>query len=82
MGSHLDDPLRLTDADVDALAWEFINSAYAHKTYADWPLDRRLEGFLRRRGLGRAVEDGDAYDFILNRVMSYIGVAPPRVGDG
>ncbi|BAX92957.1 hypothetical protein [Mycobacterium shigaense] len=64
----------LTDADVDALAWHFMNSDYADDTYADWPLDRRLDGYLRRRGLHRIVEDGDAYDLLLDRVMCYIGV--------
>jgi hypothetical protein len=73
MASMLGDPPLLTDSDVDALAWEFLNSAYADDTYADWPLDRRLEGFLRRRRLVRIVEDGDAYDLVLNRVMAYIG---------
>ena len=51
MAYTLGDPPLLSDSDVDALAWQFLNSAYADKTYADWPLDRRLDGFLRRRGL-------------------------------
>ncbi|MEE6179743.1 hypothetical protein [Mycobacterium sp. 050134] len=63
----------LTDADVDGLAFQFLHSAYATDTYADWTLDRRVEGFLRHRGLVRLAEDGDAYELILNRVMSYIG---------
>jgi hypothetical protein len=80
MASTLGDPPLLTDSDVDALAWQFLNSPYAdNKTYADWPLDRRLDGFLRRQGLVRLAEDGDAYDLILNRVLAYIGRrVPPR----
>ena len=75
MASTLGDPPLLTDSDVDALAWQFLNSAYAdNNKYADWPLDRRLDGFLRRQGLIRLAEDGDAYDLILNRVLAYIGV--------
>jgi hypothetical protein len=69
-------PPLLTDSDVDALAWQFLHSGYADDTYADWPLDRRLEGFLHRQGLVRLVEDGDAYELILNRVMAHIGVRP------
>ncbi len=69
------DPSLLTDSDVDALAWRFLNSAYAEKTYADWPLDRRLDGFLRRRGMFRIAEDGDAYDLVLDRVMRHVGAA-------
>jgi hypothetical protein len=63
----------LTDLEVDALAWEFLNSAYAAETYADWSLDRRLDGFLLRSGLDRVVQDGDAYDLLLSQVMAHIG---------
>jgi hypothetical protein len=69
MANKSGDPRLLTDSDVDALARQFVNSAYADKTYADWPLDRRLDGFLRRKGLFRVVEDGDAYGLLLERVM-------------
>jgi hypothetical protein len=72
MTSLPSDPPLLTDGDVDALAWQFLHSPYADQTYADWPLDRRLDGFLRREGLARLVEDGDTYDLILDRVMAYI----------
>ncbi len=73
MGSTLGNPPSLTDSAVDALAWEFLNSAYADDTYADWPLDRRIDGFLRRNGLVRIVQDGDASDLVLSRVMAHIG---------
>jgi hypothetical protein len=79
MASRLGDPPLLTDSDVDALAWQFFNSAYADDTYADWPLDRRLDGFLRRQGLSSVAEDGDAYDLVLNRVMAYIGAVSQPV---
>jgi hypothetical protein len=46
MASTLGGPLLLTDADVDALAWQFLNSGYTADTYADWLLDRRLDGGL------------------------------------
>jgi hypothetical protein len=69
-------PPSLTDADLDALARQFLESAYADNTYADWPLDRRLVGFLRHGGLVRLAEDGDAHDLVINRVMAYIGVRP------
>ncbi|MCV7091197.1 hypothetical protein [Mycobacterium interjectum] len=73
-------PPLLTDSDVDALAWQFLHSSYADDAYADWPLDRRLDGFLRREGLVRLVEDGDTYDLILDRVMAYIA-ARARLSD-
>jgi nucleotide-binding universal stress UspA family protein len=54
MTFSLGDPPLSTDSDVDALAWQFLKSDYADKAYADWPLDRRLDGFLTRRGLAGA----------------------------
>ena len=80
MTSLPSDPPLLTDGDVDALAWQFLHSSYAGETYADWPLDRRLVGFLRRQGLARLVEHGDTYDLILDRVMAYIA-ARARLSD-
>ena len=72
MASPLSGPLLLTDSDVDALAWRFVHSSYAGKSYADWTLERRLDGFLRHQGLVRLIEDGDAYELVLSRVMAYI----------
>ncbi len=77
MANTLGDPPLSTDSDVDALAWQFLTSAYADKTYADWPLDQRLDGFLRRRGLFHIAEDGDAYVLVLDRVMRHIGKGSP-----
>lgn len=75
MASTLGDPPLLADYDVNALAWQFLKSPYAdNDAYADWPLDRRLDGFLCRQGLVRLAEDGDAFDLILNRVLAYIAV--------
>ncbi|BBA88975.1 MULTISPECIES: hypothetical protein [Mycobacterium] len=75
--SALGGPPLLTDSDVDAIACRFVRSPYADNTmYREWPLDRRIEGFLRREGLVRLAEDGDAYDLILGRVMAYISAVP------
>ncbi len=73
MGSMLSNPPSLTDSDVDALAWEFLNSAYADDTYASWSLERRLDGFLRRSEFAGISQDGDACDLVLSRVMAHIG---------
>jgi hypothetical protein len=64
-------PPLLTDSDVDSLAWEFLNSSYVSATYADWPLDRRLDKFLRRRDLARVADDGDLVNIALDRIMAY-----------
>ena len=81
------DSLWLTDADVDGIARQFLDSEYASAVYIEWPLDRRLERFLRRGGFRRVADDGDGYNVVLDRVMSYVsyvGAAtdPPRKRPG
>jgi hypothetical protein len=38
----------------------------------NWPLEQRLEGFLRHRGMARVADDGDTCSVLLDRVMRYI----------
>ena len=69
-------PLLLTDTDVDALAREFMLSRYLGPIYADWSPDRRLDTFLRRRGLSRVADDGDLSMIVLDRIMVQVSAAP------
>ena len=62
----------LTGSNVDLLANQFLHSDYAAEAYMNWPLDRRLEGFLRNRGMARVADDGDTCDVLLGGVMSRI----------
>ncbi len=78
MGSH---PPLLTDSDVDALAREFLRSRYVATIYADWPPDRRLDTFLRRRGLSRVADDGDLSNIVLDRIMTCVGIVPRSLDD-
>jgi len=66
-------PLLLTDSDVDTLASEFLQSRYVDLIYADWSPDRRLDTFLRRRGLSRVADDGDLSEVVLHRIMAQVG---------
>ncbi|ORV82617.1 hypothetical protein AWC11_23450 [Mycobacterium interjectum] len=72
----LNPPLLLTDTDVDALAREFLVSRYLGPIYADWSPDRRLDTFLRRRGLARVADDGDLSMIVLDRIMAQVSAAP------
>ncbi|SPM27753.1 hypothetical protein [Mycobacterium terramassiliense] len=72
----LNPPLLLTDTDVDALAREFLLSRYLGPIYADWSPDRRLDTFLRRRGLARVADDGDLSMMVLERIMANVSAAP------
>ena len=60
----------LTESDLDALASDFLQSHYLGSTYADWSPDRRLDVFLRRRGLARVANDGDLSHNVLERIMA------------
>lgn len=65
----------LTESDLDALASDFLESHYLGSTYADWAPDRRLDMFLRRRGLPRVANDGDLSHNVLERIMARTGRA-------
>ena len=64
--------VELTTGQLDAIAWDFLGSEYAEQIYADWPMDRRLDAFLRHEGRDDLVNDGAAYDALLQRVMTNI----------
>ena len=68
-------PWFLTDSDVDSLASDFLESSYLGSIYADWSPDRRLDTFLRRRGLARVADDGDLSNHVLQRIMSHVSRA-------
>ncbi|WP_156689300.1 hypothetical protein [Mycobacterium sp. Marseille-P9652] len=68
-------PLLLSDSDVDDLASEFLRSRYVDTIYADWSPDRRLDTFLRRRGLSRVADDGDLSRIVLDCIMAHVGRA-------
>lgn len=74
-------PASLTDSDVDTLAREFLHSPYIGLIYADWAPDRRLDTFLRRRGLARVADDGDLSNVVLDRIMAYVHIVPPSLDD-
>ncbi|MCV7150445.1 hypothetical protein [Mycolicibacterium pyrenivorans] len=64
---------------LDEVAWQFLRSEFAGAIYVDWPIDRRLDAFLRRHS-GRAGyralhDDGTAYNALLDRVMANIAPA-------
>lgn len=73
-------PAILLDSDVDLLAWQFLDSRYVDDAYANWTIDRRVEGFLRHRGMARIADDGDTVGILVGRVMRYIRIRPGSGG--
>ena len=63
-------PLELTKRKLDAIAWKFLGSEFTGQTYADWPIDRRVDAYLWHHGLIEIVNDGGAYNALLDRVMA------------
>lgn len=64
-----------SNVELDELAWEFLGSEFTQDIYADWPLERRLDAYLRHHQLDGIVNDGAAYSSLLDRVMTNIGAA-------
>jgi hypothetical protein len=67
--------LALTKRTLDTIAWSFLGSEFTRQIYANWPIDRRVDAYLRRQGLIDIVNDGGAYDALLERVMANISRA-------
>ena len=67
--------VELTNRRLDAIAWRFLGSEFTGQIYADWPIDRRVDAYLRHDGLVDIVNDGGTYNALLERVMANIGRA-------
>lgn len=63
------------DAELDAIAWGFLSSTYAGSNFTEWPIDRRLDAYLRHKGLRRVADDGTVCAALLERVMANISTA-------
>ena len=66
------------DARRDALAWSFLESEFAAPDYVNWPLERRLDAYLSRRGRVAERTDGTEFEALIQRVMHTIGPALRR----
>jgi len=67
--------IKLDERQLSSLAWDFLRSEFTGLIYADWPVDRRLEAYLTHLGMSPVVNNGDAFDAVLQQVLAKIGPA-------
>lgn len=65
----------LTTEELDTIAWDFLRSEFTDRAYAIWPLDRRVDAYLRRCGRDDLINEGAVYEALVQRVMANIGRA-------
>jgi hypothetical protein len=70
--------VELQDAELDAIAWGFLESPYAGNCFTQWPIDRRLHAYLVHYGLGDVADDGTVSAALLDRVMANIAATLDR----
>ncbi|BBY63436.1 hypothetical protein [Mycolicibacterium helvum] len=66
---------QIVERELEAIAWEFLCSPYTGRTYWDWPLERRLDAYLRHHGRDDILNNGAAYATVVDRVMANLGRA-------
>ena len=69
------DRVESSKQELDAIAWKFLGSEFTGQTYADWPIDRRIDAYLQHHGLTHIANDGSFCKALLERVMANIGPA-------
>jgi uncharacterized protein YqjF (DUF2071 family) len=67
--------VELTAQQLDQIAWRFLRSEFTEQVYANWPIDRRIDTYLLHHGLTDIINDGSAYNALLDHVMASIGPA-------
>lgn len=71
-------PDGLLDRELESISWDFLQSQFTGPVYAGWPIDRRLEVYLLRRGLTAVANSGTMSMALLEKVMANIGPALRR----
>jgi len=64
-----------TAEEIDGIAWQFLCSPFTRREYWDWPLERRIDAFLRQRERFDLLNDGGAHRALTERVMANLSRA-------
>ncbi len=70
-----DDVAEAPEDELNTIAWGFLGSEFTELTYANWPIDRRVDAYLTHLGRAGLVNNGDAHQAIVQRVMANLGAA-------
>jgi hypothetical protein len=58
------------DRELDTIAWRFLCSPFVKRDYWDWPLERRLDAYLRHHDREDILNNGATYAVVVERVMA------------
>ncbi|BBX37465.1 hypothetical protein MMAGJ_67470 [Mycolicibacterium mageritense] len=67
------DRVALTGPQLEAIARDFLRSEFTERIYGMWPIDRRIDAYLRHRGFRGILNDGSACSRLTDRVMANLG---------
>lgn len=56
--------------EIDGIAWNFLCSSFSRPQSWGWPLEGRIDAFLRHLKRLDILNDGTAYGTLLDRVMA------------
>lgn len=59
-----------TAEEIDGIAWQFLCSPFTRRDYWDWPLERRIDAYLRQLKRPDILNNGAAYGALIDRVMA------------
>ena len=58
--------------EIDDIAWQFLCSPFTRRDYWDWPLESRVDAYLRQRHRRDILNNGGIYSALVDRVMANI----------
>ena len=61
--------------EIDGIAWQFLCSPFTRRDYWDWPLERRIDAYLRQLKRLDILNDGSAHRALTERVMANLARA-------
>ena len=61
-----------TAEEIDGIAWQFLCSPFTRRDYWDWPLERRIDAYLRQLKRPDILNNGAIYGTLIERVMANI----------